>query len=204
MNQVQMWTDGSSDGKTGNVGGWGVVLKAKGKVKELSGQEPEATNNRMELRAAIEGLKALTKPCSVTLHSDSEYVVNSMAKGWIDAWQKRNWMNSGKKPVANKDLWMELLDASEPHDVEWVHVRGHADDEMNNRADALAVAARGGPVDQSTPEVEPEDCIHGIPPQRCHVCSGRVRQMIAEDVPAHEMVQWLIKNDAWLPEELRG
>lgn len=203
MPTVSLWTDGASNGKTGGPGGWGAILKAGDTVKELSGHDPETTNNRMELRAAIEGLKALRRPCSVTLYSDSEYVVKSMTEGWIERWQRTGWMNAGKKPVKNRDLWMELLDASADHEVEWVHVRGHADDEMNNRADELAVAAKappGEPVDQTTEE----NCIHGIPPQRCHVCSGRVKMMIDEDVPAHEMVQWLIDHDAWLPEELRG
>jgi ribonuclease HI len=202
MAVIEIWTDGASNGKTGGPGGWGAVLKAGETVKELSGHDPETTNNRMELRAAIEALKALRRPCKVILYSDSEYVVKSMTEGYIERWQRTKWMNAGKKPVKNQDLWMELLDASEPHEVEWTHVRGHADNEMNNRADALAVAAKAPPVDQTT--IVDEVCIHDIPTSRCHVCSGRVKQMIDEDVRPENMVQWLIDHDAWLPEELRG
>jgi ribonuclease HI len=202
---VEIWTDGASNGKTGGVGGWGVVLKAGETVKELSGRDPATTNNRMELRACIEGLKALKRPCRVRLTSDSEYVVKSINEGYLARWQRTRWMNAGKKPVANRDLWEELLEASRDHEVEWVHVRGHADDEMNNRADALAVAAKtGDPVENVVQPTGEEVCIHDIPPERCHVCSGRVKQMIDEEVRPENMVQWLIDHDAWLPEELRG
>lgn len=210
MAVVEMWTDGSSDGKSGGVGGWGVILKAGDKIKELSGQAEGATNNRMELTAAIEGLKALTRPCSVRLYSDSAYVVNSMTDGWIKRWERTGWMNSGKEPVKNRDLWQDLVEAMERHEVEWVHVRGHADDEMNNRADALAVAARGGATPAPPTEMASEAterpshaCIHQIETHECHVCSGRLRRAIEADVPTHELVRHFMENEAWLPKELR-
>jgi ribonuclease HI len=205
MPDVEIWTDGASNGKTGGPGGWGAVLVSRGTTKELSGHDPETTNNRMELRAAIEALNALRRPCSVRLYSDSEYVVKSINEGYVARWQKTGWMNAGKQPVKNQDLWRELLEAADTHEVEWTHVRGHADDPGNIRADELAVAAKRPPVVRTTEAgPEPERCIHDIPPERCHVCSGRVKQMIDEKVPPEEMVNWLIEHDAWLPEELRG
>lgn len=109
--------------------------------KELSGAEADTTNQRMELRAAVEGLKALRRPVRVRLHSDSAYLINAFSQGWIERWQRNGWQTAAKKPVSNKDLWQQLLQAAAPHEVEWVKVKGHADDEWNNRADALARAA---------------------------------------------------------------
>lgn len=107
----------------------------------MSGSEPNTTNNRMEMRAIIEALKALTKPCKVEIRSDSALIINAFKQGWIDSWLKRGWRKANKKPVENQDLWKEMLKAMEPHDVKWTKVKGHADDERNNYVDRLAVEA---------------------------------------------------------------
>ena len=99
------------------------------------------TNNRMEMKAVIEGLKALKRPCIVKIHSDSALIVNTFKKGWIENWKKRGWKKSNKKPVENRDLWEEMLKAMNPHQVEWIKVKGHADNMLNNRVDKLAVKA---------------------------------------------------------------
>lgn len=115
--------------------------------KELSGFEPETTNNRMEITAAIEALKALKSPCRVKLYSDSAYLVNAFLQRWLDNWQRNGWVNSKKDPVENQDLWRELLAVSRPHRVEWIKVKGHADNPYNNRCDELArgaIVSRGG------------------------------------------------------------
>jgi ribonuclease HI len=138
--EVIMYTDGACSGNPG-PGGWGVVLIHKGKEKELSGSELHTTNNRMEMRAVIEGLKALKKPCSVKIHSDSALIINTFLKGWINNWQKKGWVKSDKKPVENRELWEEMLKAIAPHSVKWIKVKGHSDNELNNRADRLAVEA---------------------------------------------------------------
>lgn len=137
---VTIYTDGACSGNPG-PGGWGALLETKSKVKEISGGEAHTTNNRMELTAAIEALRALKKPCKVTLHSDSALLINTFNKGWIENWQKRNWRKANKKPVENLDLWKKLLKVMEPHEVKWVKVKGHADNEKNNRVDRLAVEA---------------------------------------------------------------
>lgn len=137
---VDIYTDGACSGNPG-PGGWAAILLYGDKRKDVSGAEPSTTNQRMELRAAIEGLKALHRPVRVRLHSDSSYVINAFKQGWLQRWQRNGWQTAGKKPVSNKDLWEQLLAAAAKHDVEWIKVRGHADDEWNNRADALARAA---------------------------------------------------------------
>lgn len=109
--------------------------------RELSGFEPGTTNNRMEIRAAVEALKALRQPCDVRLHSDSAYLVNAFLQNWVTNWQRNGWINSKKDPVENQDLWRELLEAMRPHRVEWVKVKGHADNPYNNRCDELARTA---------------------------------------------------------------
>jgi ribonuclease HI len=117
------------------------VLSLRGHVRELTGAEAQTTNNRMELTAAAAALEALSRPCRVVLHTDSEYVRNGITR-WHTGWVRRNWRNAAGDPVANMDLWRRLLDAAKPHEVDWRWVRGHAGNPMNERADQLATAAR--------------------------------------------------------------
>lgn len=138
--EVILYTDGACSGNPG-PGGWGALLKYKGREKTLSGGEPYTTNNRMEMRAVIEGLRALTMPCHVKIHSDSALIINAFTKGWIESWKKREWKKSNKKPVENRELWEAIIEAGEPHTLEWIKVKGHAADVLNNRVDALAVEA---------------------------------------------------------------
>lgn len=133
---VEIATDGACKGNPG-PGGWGALIRHGDKEKEISGGEPETTNNRMELRAAIEALNALKRPCRVKLSIDSTYVKDGITK-WIFAWQKNGWRTAARKPVKNADLWQDLLDAVERHDIEWHWVKGHAGDPDNERADMLA------------------------------------------------------------------
>lgn len=135
---VILYTDGACSGNPG-PGGWGALLIWNGKRKELSGGEPNSTNNRMEMRAVIEGLKALNKPCHVKVHSDSALIINAFTKGWIENWQSKGWKKADKKPVENRELWEEMLKAAKRHKVSWIKVKGHSDDELNNRVDELAV-----------------------------------------------------------------
>ena len=137
---VIVYTDGACSGNPG-PGGWGALLIWKGKKKELTGGEPNSTNNRMEMRAVIEALKALKRPCHVKIHSDSALIVNAFKQGWIENWIKRGWKKANKKPVENQDLWKEMLQAMDNHKVSWIKVKGHADNELNNRVDRLAVEA---------------------------------------------------------------
>lgn len=134
--RVIIYTDGACRGNPG-PGGWGVILKYKGKTKELYGGELETTNNRMELTAAIQALEALTRPCNVELHIDSKYVLLGITE-WMINWKKRGWKTAAKTPVKNEDLWRRLDAAIERHDIEWRWIKGHAGDEGNERADALA------------------------------------------------------------------
>ncbi len=136
--EVILYTDGACSGNPG-PGGWGALLIWNGKEKELSGGEPDTTNNRMEMRAIIEGLKALNRPCHVKVHSDSALIINAFTKGWIDNWKKRGWKKSDKKPVENRDLWEEMLQAAAPHTMSWIKVKGHSGNRLNDRVDALAV-----------------------------------------------------------------
>ncbi|MEM6647404.1 MAG: ribonuclease HI [Bacteroidota bacterium] len=140
MKHVTVYTDGSCSGNPG-PGGWGVLLEYGPIEKELSGAEVHTTNNRMELRAALEALRALKEPCRVDIHTDSTYLQRAFTEGWLTNWQKRGWKTASKKPVENRDLWEALLDAVKPHEVRWIKVKGHADDERNNRVDGLAVKA---------------------------------------------------------------
>lgn len=141
--EVLLYSDGACSPNPG-LGGWGVVLVSPrhGAVRELSGAEPATTNNRMELRGAIEGFRALKRPCRVKITTDSEYLKNAFTAGWIEKWQSNGWKTAARKPVLNVDLWRELMEVMEPHDVTWAWVRGHADHPENSRADELAVAAR--------------------------------------------------------------
>lgn len=136
---VEIFSDGACSGNPG-PGGWGTILRFGGHEKELSGYDPETTNNRMELIGAIAGLEALTRPCRVRITTDSEYVKKGMTE-WIDGWVKRGWKNTQKKPVANRDLWERLLELADQHQVEWHWVRGHDGHAENERCDALARAA---------------------------------------------------------------
>lgn len=138
--EVILYTDGACSGNPG-PGGWGALLLWKGKEREITGGAPDTTNNRMEMMAVIEGLKALKKPCYVKIHSDSALIVNTFKKGWIKSWQQRGWKKSNKKPVENRDLWEQMLKAMKPHTIEWIKVKGHADNQLNNRVDRLAVQA---------------------------------------------------------------
>ena len=137
MKKVELYTDGACSYNPG-PGGYGIVLKYKEVQKEFSGFCENTTNNRMEITAVIEGFKLLKEPCDVTVYSDSAYTLNAFLEGWLDNWQKNNWRTAGKKPVLNVDLWQELLEVIKPHSVTWVKVKGHADNELNNRCDALA------------------------------------------------------------------
>ena len=136
MKQVEIFTDGACKGNPG-PGGWGAILRMGAAERELSGGAAQTTNNRMELSAAIEGLNALKEPCTVQLMTDSKYVIDGITK-WIFGWQKNGWKNAAKKPVANADLWQDLIAAVRPHTVKWVWVKGHAGHAENERADKLA------------------------------------------------------------------
>jgi len=137
VKEVTIYTDGACSGNPG-PGGWGAVLMYGSHRKELSGAEKMTTNNRMELVAVIEALRALKQPCRVTVYSDSAYVVNGFARGWVDGWVKNGWVNSRGQPVENQDLWKTLLREMERHRVQYVKVKGHSDNEWNNRCDQLA------------------------------------------------------------------
>ncbi|MBD3612906.1 MAG: ribonuclease HI, partial [Hydrogenovibrio crunogenus] len=130
------FTDCGCRGNPG-PGGWGALLRFGGVEKELKGAELDTTNNRMELTAAIEGLKALKRPCKVTLTTDSQYVKNGITQ-WMTNWKKNNWKTAAKKPVKNKDLWQALDEALQPHDVTWAWVKGHSGHDENERVDELA------------------------------------------------------------------
>ena len=136
MTEVVIYTDGACSGNPG-PGGWGVVLRWNGTEKELHGGDPQTTNNRMELMAAIQALEALNRPSRVRLHTDSTYLLDGITK-WIAGWQRNGWRTSAKKPVKNEDLWRRLIEAVNSHEVSWLWVKGHAGDEGNERADALA------------------------------------------------------------------
>jgi ribonuclease HI len=136
---VELYTDGACSGNPG-PGGWGAILRFKGTEKELNGGEPETTNNRMEMTAVIEGLKALTRSCSVTIYTDSKYVLQGVTE-WMDGWKARGWRTADKKPVKNQDLWEDLDRELSRHKVSWQWVKGHAGHPENERADELA---RGG------------------------------------------------------------
>ena len=136
MTEVVIYTAGACSGNPG-PGGWGVVLRWKDKEKELYGGDPQTTNNRMELMAAIQALEALRRPAKVSLHTDSRYLLDGITK-WIAGWQQNGWLTAAGKPVKNADLWRRLTEAMSRHEVTWVWVKGHAGDAGNERADALA------------------------------------------------------------------
>ena len=134
---VELYTDGACIGNPG-AGGWGTILRYRGRERELCGGEALTTNNRMELTAVIEGLKALKEPCAVTLYTDSKYVADSIAKRWVYLWLNKGWMRSGK-PVPNSDLWQQLLPLLERHELDIQWVKGHAGHPENERCDAMSV-----------------------------------------------------------------
>lgn len=136
---VEIWSDGACSGNPG-PGGWAAVLEFGGKQKEVFGWELATTNQRMELVAAIEGLNSLKRPCKVRLYSDSAYVVNAMREGWLEKWRRNGWRTSNKGPVKNAELWQALDLAASNHEVEWIKVKGHAENPNNNKADSLAFA----------------------------------------------------------------
>ena len=140
MKKVTIYTDGACSGNPG-VGGWGAVLMYNGVEKRISGAEDNTTNNRMELFAVINALECLKEPCEVTLYSDSAYTVNAFLNGWVYEWEKSGWKKADKKPVLNDDLWKRLLSLTRIHKVEFVKVKGHADNEYNNVCDKLATDA---------------------------------------------------------------
>ena len=141
MKTVQIYADGACSGNPG-PGGWGAILSYNGIEKELSGGEKQTTNNRMELTGVISALSALKEPCIVELWSDSKYVIDALEKGWAQGWRKRGWVKSDKKPALNPDLWERLLDLTEKHEMHYHWVKGHADNEKNNRCDEMAVERR--------------------------------------------------------------
>ncbi|MBO6945400.1 ribonuclease HI [Altererythrobacter sp.] len=136
MRQVEIFTDGACKGNPG-PGGWAALLRMGKHEKELSGSEPETTNNRMEMTAVIRGLAALTEPCDVSLYTDSKYVIDGITK-WIEGWQKRGWKTAAKKPVLNEDLWRQMLDEVGRHKITWHWVKGHNGHPENERVDQMA------------------------------------------------------------------
>ena len=140
MKQVEIYTDGACSGNPG-PGGWGAILSYKDHERELSGYEENTTNNRMELTGPIKALETLKEPCKVSIFTDSAYVSNAFNQGWIDNWTKNGWRTSKKQPVENQDLWQQLLALMQVHQVKWIKVKGHSDNEKNNRCDLLATGA---------------------------------------------------------------
>jgi len=140
MKKVTIYTDGACSGNPG-PGGWAAILIYGNKKKEISGGEKSTTNNRMELISVISALEALREPCKVTIHTDSQYVANAINMGWLESWQKKGWKRKGGD-VKNPDLWIKLVSLLESHNVEFIWVKGHAENEYNNRCDEMAVEAR--------------------------------------------------------------
>lgn len=134
--RVAIWTDGACSGNPG-PGGWGAILVYGANSKELSGGDAATTNNRMELMAAIQALEALTRPCDVDLYTDSAYLKGGITS-WLAGWKRNGWKTADRKPVKNVELWQRLEEAASPHHIQWHWVKGHANDEMNERADELA------------------------------------------------------------------
>ena len=137
MKKVTIYTDGACSGNPG-PGGWAAVLRYKETEREISGAETMTTNNRMELMAAIRALKLLKEPCAVALHTDSAYLHRAFEEKWIERWVVKDWKTASKKPVENRDLWEELIKLTQTHEVSFIKVKGHSDDEYNNRCDKLA------------------------------------------------------------------
>lgn len=140
MDEVIIYTDGACSGNPGK-GGWGAILMYGDSQKEISGANASTTNNQMELTAPIEALKLLKRPCKVKVYSDSAYLINAFNQGWLKKWKKNGWKTFDKKDVKNKDLWLEIDKFMQIHEIVWIKVKGHADNEFNNRCDELAVNA---------------------------------------------------------------
>ena len=140
MKEVTIYTDGACSGNPG-PGGWGAILMYNENSKEISGAQNDTTNNIMEITAVLEALKLLKEECKVKVYSDSAYVVNAFNQGWINNWQKNNWKTANKEPVKNRELWEELYILTQKHEVEFIKVKGHSDNEYNNRCDFLATSA---------------------------------------------------------------
>lgn len=138
--KIIMYTDGACSGNPG-PGGYAAILMYEGNVKEVSGFEKDTTNNRMEITAVIKGLEIIKQPCDIEIYSDSTYVVDSIEKGWLFSWEKKNWIKADKKPVKNVELWKEMLKYLKIHSIKFIKVKGHSDNEYNNRCDKLAVEA---------------------------------------------------------------
>lgn len=138
LTEVSLYTDGACSGNPG-PGGWGAILRCGGYEKELSGGEPETTNNRMELMAVIAGLEALNRPCSVTIYSDSKYFVDAVEKGWAKSWRAKGWIKGDKTKAKNPDLWERLLKLLDEHEIKLVWLKGHAGHPENERCDRMAV-----------------------------------------------------------------
>lgn len=156
MKKVKIYTDGACSGNPG-PGGWGAIISFSGLEKELSGGAAYTTNNRMELTAAIEALKALNQKCEVDLYSDSKYLVDALEKGWVYTWRKNNWIKSDKKPALNPDLWETLLGLMAKHKVTVHWVKGHANNSRNERCDKLAVAESRKYARMGNIKPEPEE-----------------------------------------------
>lgn len=139
ISHVDIYTDGACSGNPG-PGGWAAILLWKNREKPVSGGESATTNNRMELMAAIQGLKMLTRRCDVSLYSDSAYMIDALTKGWLERWRLNQWRTSNKEDVKNRELWEEILALAAQHKIQWIKVKGHADNEYNNKCDALARA----------------------------------------------------------------
>lgn len=140
MKEITIYTDGACSGNPG-PGGWGAVLIFGNNQKEISGGAKDTTNNIMEMTAVIEALKLLKEPCVVSLYSDSAYVVNAFKEHWIEGWIAKGWVNSKKEPVKNKELWLEMIELTNKHKVNFIKVKGHSTNELNNRCDFLATSA---------------------------------------------------------------
>ncbi|HZK29408.1 MAG TPA: ribonuclease HI [Clostridia bacterium] len=140
LTDVTIYTDGACSGNPG-PGGWAAIISVKGIEKEICGFDPDTTNNRMELMAALAALQTLNRPCRVALYSDSAYLVSAFNEKWLESWQRRGWKNAAKMPVANQDLWVALLEEHRRHDISWHKVKGHSDNVYNNRCDKMAVDA---------------------------------------------------------------
>ncbi|NLB51161.1 MAG: ribonuclease HI [Clostridiaceae bacterium] len=138
LTRVTIYTDGACSGNPG-PGGWAAIIRAMDVEKEISGFEADTTNNRMELTAALKALQSLNRPCQVDLYSDSAYLVSAFNEHWIENWQKRGWKNAARMPVANRDLWEALWQEHLRHKITWHKVKGHSDNEYNNRCDKMAV-----------------------------------------------------------------
>jgi ribonuclease HI len=136
LKKVEVFTDGACKGNPG-PGGWGAILRMGPHEKEMSGSDPQTTNNRMEMTAVIKALNALIEPCEVTLYTDSKYVIEGITK-WVHGWKRNGWVNASKQPVRNADLWHELIEAAQRHQMNWQWVRGHNGHVENERVDKLA------------------------------------------------------------------